>query len=132
MVLKKTITASILIAFLSAQTAFADCKWATGVKRAPDGTHYDYSKDCHKRVGNTVQELDKRKEQVKELNLSLKDLTIAYDEKEKENEVLMKGMEKLDDKVDALEKLESKNKVLWFFIGVGVTGLAVWGAGQLK
>ncbi len=123
---------TVIMSFMASQIAFADCKWAEGVEKAADGTHYDYSKDCHKRVGNTVKELDKRKEQVKELNISLSDLTIAYDHKTKENEIYIEGMDKLDDKINTLEKLESKNKILWFIIGVGATGLAVWGAGQLK
>lgn len=130
--LYKALIMTVIMSFTASQVAFADCKWSEGVTKAPDGTHYDYSKDCNKRVGKVVKELDKRREQVKELNLSLKDLTIAYEYKEKENEVYLEGMDKLEDKINTLEKLESKNKILWFIIGVGATGLAVWGAGQLK
>lgn len=131
--MSRRIASLVLAASLfTAQTGWAECKWAEGVKKAPDGTHYDYTKECHKRVGDTVEELDKRRQQVELQQLTIKDLQVIALEYHKEADVFKNGMKKLEDRNNALEKLESKNKVLYFILGVVVTGAAVYGAGQLK
>jgi hypothetical protein len=115
---------------LGSQLAFADCDFSLGITQS--GTGFLYTPECHRKVGGLVQELDLRKQQVDLLNKSIdfKDLAIA--KSDERNEKLRDSLYKVQDRVDTMEKLQESNKVLYFIGGVLFTGLAVWGAGQLK
>lgn len=126
------IRTSLAFSLLIPQITLADCNWSEDVKKSPDGYHYDYSKECHKKVGDSLEELDLRIEQVQAQSLAIRNLQTTAEEFYNETLVYRAGMEKLEKRTNALESLEKRNKLLYFLLGVGVTGLAVYGAGQLK
>ncbi len=77
-------------------------------------------------------DLADREEQVAKLTktIELKDLAIRT--QEQRADLWMNTALKLEDRVNAMESLKRQNEILWFVGGIALTGLAVWGAGQLK
>jgi hypothetical protein len=127
----KRLTATILALSLCSQTALADCDFSKEIEKLPDG-RFAYSSQCHKAVGKMVQDLEDREAQVAEQRktINLKDLMVT-----KEHERAQLWMDtsfKVEDRLNSLEKMKRDNELLYFFLGVGLTGLSVWGAGQLK
>ncbi len=115
---------------LFAQTTYA-CNWSENITKNPDGS-FNYTRDCHIEVGKSLEELDKRRQQVEKLNLTvkLKDLTIKTErERVKEWKTLSLDLQK---RVNTLDKMRERDKWIWFGIGVLATGAAVYGAGQLR
>ena len=127
--MKKILSSLIVTSLLASNVAWAECDFST-IKKVPEG--YLYTKECHVQVGKNVKELKAKKEEVKELRkaIELKDLAlkVSYDRVERWQTTTFK----LEDRVNTIEKYNDAQKVLYFVIGVGVTSLAVWGAGQLK
>lgn len=121
----------VLFFLLQCNIAAAACEWSKDVKKLSNG-NYSYTKDCHLEVGKSLEKLDKKQEQVKKLNkaIELKDLVITTNEKRIENWKQLSI--DLEDRVNTIEALKGPDKLIWFSIGVIVTGLAVHGAGQLK
>lgn len=106
------------------------CDWSKVTSNA-DGT-YIYSKELNLCVGKTVQDNETRKVQVADLfkAIDLYKQTIQTDEQRIQNAI--DALSRISARVEQAEGLQSKNNTLHFALGIVVTGLAVWGAGQLK
>lgn len=106
------------------------CDFSNDIQKV--GDKYQYSVECHKEVGKRLDELEIRKEQVKELNKSieLKDLALTLEQQRVDR--WMDTTIKLEDRVNTIDKLRERNKLLYIGLGVVMTGLSVWAAGQLK
>jgi hypothetical protein len=118
-----------MILSLPAQS-FAACDFANDIKAMPDGT-YSYTRDCHVEVGKRVKRLALVEQQVVELEktIELKDLALV---KQKERaDLWMDTSFKMNDKLQAYEAASSKSDWVHFGLGVAVTVLSVWAAGQL-
>lgn len=127
----KRLVSLLLLLALGSQTAFADCDFSRDVKAQQDGS-YVYSKDCHVQVGKSLKDLKDREEQVEKLNktIELKDLALKISDDR--NMALRDTLIKMDDRISTAERMNDTQKVLFFIGGVALTGLAVWGAGQLR
>lgn len=119
-----------LIASIPLQ-AMADCDFSTGIEKLPDG-RFAYSSECHKKVGKMVADEKDRQEQLAQKEIQLKDLGVQLDAQVKSRQLWMDTSMKLEDRVNQMETMKSTNQWLYFGIGVLTTGLAVWGAGQLR
>jgi hypothetical protein len=114
-------------------TSFAhatDCKWADGVKPVDNG--YLYTKECHGRVGILVKDNDDLNIEVANLRKSIDLKNLALD---KADERIILWRNESYEQFDRLQKqieASKKNDMLWFALGIVVTGAAVWGAGQLR
>ena len=60
--MKKVINLVLVTSMFFSSSAFAECKWAEGVKKVEGG--YLYTNECHVRVGKLVQDLEDRDAQV--------------------------------------------------------------------
>jgi hypothetical protein len=111
--------------------SFAQCDWAEGVKKSPDGS-FSYSKGCHLQVGVSLEELDLRRKQVQELTKSveLKDLALNYSEQR--TQLWMDSSLKMNDRLNQYESARSSAPWIYFGVGVVATVLSVWAAGQLR
>ena len=111
--------------------ALADCDFAKDIKEMPDGT-YSYSKGCHIEVGKRVKRLILVDQQVVELEktVELKDLALSK-QTERAN-LWMDTSVKMQDKIIAYDSAAKASKWFDFGLGVGVTVLSVWAAGQLR
>lgn len=125
----KLTIATILALVLTCQAAMADCDYSKIVDNG-NGT-YTYSKELHVCVGNMKKDLDAANTQVASYQkaIEFKDLALV-----KANDRITLWQDttfKLQDRMSAIDNLESKNRILYFGLGIIVTGLAVYGAGQL-
>lgn len=127
--MKKLINLILVVTMISS-TAFAECKWAEGVKKADGG--YLYTIDCHARVGVTLKDNDDYKIEVKELRKTIEFKDLALKKADERTEEWMKATYKLEERVDKIESAANKTKWLYFILGVVATSAAVYGAGQLK
>jgi hypothetical protein len=128
--MKKIMSLILSASVFLSSTAFAECKWATGVTKVEQG--YLYTPECHARVGTTVKDLEDRETEVAALRktIELKDLVIT---KADERTVLWRNESyEQYDRLMKQQELSRKNETLWFVLGIVVTGAAVWGAGQLR
>lgn len=119
-----------LVFFTISNAAFADCDFSTGITKQPDGS-FLYTKDCHLKVGEMKRDLEAANTQIVEYKkvIELKDLALS-----KSNEradLWMNASFKLQDRMNAVDDLKTRNQLLLFLSGVAFTSLAVWGAGQL-
>lgn len=105
------------ICFLFNSVCFAECDFSTGIKPTDDG-HYNYTKDCHIRVGELVQSDKTKDEQVKKLfeANTLKDLAL---EKADERTQLWRDTSlKLNDNIQRMNDI--KKDEFWISFGLGV------------
>lgn len=112
------------------QNANASCDFSKDIKENSDGT-YTYTRDCHIEVGKRVKKLALLDEQVAELEktIELKDLALS---KQKERaDLWMNTSVQVTDKLRSYDSIAGKENTLYFVLGVGVTVLSVWAAGQL-
>lgn len=121
---------SVLVFSLISNSAYAICD-SKDIQKQEDGS-YRYSKECHNEVGKTFGALEKREQQVEKLEkvIELKDLSL--DKSYERIEMWRDTTYKLEDRVNTMEQMKKNNEVLYFILGIAVTGLAVYGAGQLK
>lgn len=126
----KKLISSVMLACLVSTSALADCDFKTGIEKLPDG-RFAYTPECHIKVGQMKQDLDTATQQVElyKKSIELKDLALGT--AQTRIDLWQQTSFKLEDRVNAMEDLRSKNYVLYFGLGVLVTGLAVYGAGQL-
>lgn len=108
---------------LFANSAFADCDW-TQIKDNGNGT-YNYSKELHICVGQTVQDNKIKDQQVKDLNqaIQLKDLVIQ--KADQRAQLWMDTSFKLEDNIQKMDSLKKTNE--WLYFGLGA--LTVLGSG---
>ena len=121
--------AALLI--LSSTSAYAECDFATGIEKLPDG-RYAYSVSCHKAVGKLVADAKDHQEELAQKDIQIKNLGVQMDTQEKRAQLWMDTSFKLEDRVNQMEALRSTNQWIYFGIGMVTTGIAVWGAGHLK
>lgn len=120
----------LLIISLFSNLAFADCDYSKIVHN-PDGS-YTYSKELHLCVGQMKQDLEVAQGQVVEYKkaIELKDLALKISD---ERVTLWTDTSyKLETRLNKIEELKSRNELLYFGVGVGLTILSVWAAGQLR
>lgn len=129
--MKKFSKLMVLFLFLTLPIqSYASCDFAKDIKSNSDGT-YTYTRDCHVEVGKAVKKVPLLEGQVEELNktIELKDLALV---KQKERaDLWMNTSLQMNDKLQSYESTQSLNNWVHFGIGVGVTVLSVWAAGQL-
>lgn len=120
--MKKTICLILSFAMFS-NIAWADCKWADGVKKTEQG--YLYTAECHGRVGIMAKDLDDRAIEVENLRktIDLKDLTIK--KADERTELWRDTTFKVEDRLTKIESAAETNK--WVYFGLGV--LSVFAAG---
>lgn len=124
------LASSLLILALSTN-ALADCDFSTGIEKLADG-RYAYSVECHKKVGKMVADEKDRVEQVAKKDVQISDLGVQIDMQSRRAQLWMDTSLKLEDRVTQMEAMKSTNNWLHFGLGVLTTGIAVWGAGQLR
>jgi hypothetical protein len=116
----------ILVLSLLSNVAHADCDFTLGkgVTKLADG-NFEYSKDCHIKVGELVQSSGVQDQQISDLNkaLTLKDLTITQADQRAQN--WMDTSLKLEKNINAIDEMKSTNN--WIYFGLGV--LTVIGTG---
>ena len=126
--MKNLICLILIFSFIS-NLAFASCDFSTGIKPLPDG-NYEYSKVCHIRVGQLVEDNNTKAQQIQDLTkaLSLKDLAIQADETR-----IGLWQKSADDELNRLDTMESEQKHsdwLFFALGAGSMFLAAYVAAK--
>ncbi len=122
----------LILALLSFTTpAYGECDFSKDIKKNSNGS-YTYSSECHIKVGKIVKENELREEQVVKLNkaIELKDLAIT--KSEERTQLWINTSDKLEGRLNTIEKMQDSNKIVWFVAGIGFTVLSVWAAGQIK
>lgn len=130
--MKKFISFMIMaVISLDSVSAMAACDFAKDIVSNPDGT-YTYSKECHIEVGKKVKKLEIAEARAEELEkaIELKDLALV---KQKERaDLWMDTSLKMNEKLRQYDSMANTDRVLHFALGVGVTILSVWAAGQIR
>lgn len=125
----KLFIASLLVLALTCQAAMADCDY-TKVVANPDGT-YTYSKELHICVGKMKKDLGAANDQLvayKEA-ITLKDLALTD---ANQRALLWQDTATKDlERINTIDNIENRNKVIYIGLGVVGTVLAVWAAGQI-
>lgn len=126
--MKKLISVFLILATFS-NVAFADCDFKT-IEKLPDG-RFAYTPECHLKVGQMKRDLEIANQQNSDYKqaITLKDL--ALDKAQQRIDLWQDTSDKLENRINAIDGMEKKNNILYFGLGILVTGLAVWGAGQL-
>lgn len=126
----RALVISLCILLVSPQAYACDFTLGRGIKKT--GAVYVYSAECHVAVGNLVRDNKSLKKEVVDLRktIELKDLALNF-EKERADRWMDTAfkVEKEFGKSISFSGFENK---LHFVAGVGLTVLAVWGAGQLR
>jgi len=128
--LMKQILAMILMLAVTCQIALADnCDYSKIVDNG-NGT-YTYSKQLNLCVGNMVKDLNAANQQVLAYQqaISLKDLALT--DASKQATTWRDTSFGLQDKLTAIDTIESRNKIIYFTLGILVSGMAVYGASAL-
>ena len=125
----KKIISSLLLLIISTN-AFADCDFSKGITVGPNDT-YIYNKECHIKVGQLVQDNKIKDSQISDLNQAIQLKDLALTKSDERVQLWMNTSYKLEDRLTSINSLEKKNEVVYFILGIAVTSLAVWGAGQL-
>jgi hypothetical protein len=112
------------------QSAMA-CDFSTGIDKLPDG-RFSYTKKCHLYVGSLVADNRAQREQLTLLNKSIELKDLAIVKQEERVQLWMNSTYKLEEKVQATTAFSNTQTILGFGVGVGLTILSVWAAGQLK
>lgn len=111
--------------------ALAFCDWEKDIKENANGT-YTYTPGCHAEVGKTIRinGLLGAKIDLLEKQIELKDLQISkYDER---TQLWMNTSNELNEKLIKYQSVTTTDKWVSFGLGIGVTILSVWAAGQLN
>lgn len=127
--MKKFIALLLLVVSFS-NVAMADCDFSTGITKQADG-NYLYTRECHVKVGQMKLDLEAANKQVADYSKAIDLKNLALTSSNTRADLWMNTSFKLQDRMNAVDELKSKNQLLMFFAGVAVTSLAVWGAGNL-
>jgi hypothetical protein len=111
-------------------SAFGSCDFANDIKENPNGT-YTYTKECHIEVGKRVKKLALVEEQVLQLEKTIELKDLALSKQRERADMWMDASLKINDKLVQYDAIASKDDKLYFLMGVGITILSVWAAGQL-
>jgi len=129
----KKLISLVIVAMLTFNSlvSYAACDFATDIKENSNGT-YTYSRDCHVEAGKAFKSVSLLGDKIEllEKKLELKDLMITkYEER---TQLWMDTSFKLNDKLQTYEQVNSQDKWISFGLGVGLTILSVWAAGQIN
>lgn len=127
--MKKLISFMIMLCFMS-NLAFAECDFKTGITPLGDGS-FKYSGECHRKVGDLVQDNKTKETQIADLFKAIELKDLAIQKSDQRAQLWMDTSYKLEDRLNKIDSISSKNSILYFGLGMVFTGLAVWGAGQL-
>lgn len=121
----KRIVSIVAAMSLFSNVCFAECDFSTGVTANADGTR-TYTKECHVKVGQLVQDNATKDQQINDLNkaITLKDLSITTADQRADN--WMNTSLKLEENVQKMDSLKNTNQ--WIYFGLGV--LTVFAAGM--
>lgn len=126
--MKKLIAIFLLFVSLPS-AAMANCDFSKVVHNA-DGT-MTYTKELHVCVGQMKADLESANSQIADYKKAIELKDLALTKSEQRGDMWMNQSFTLQDRMDKIESYKSKNEILYFVGGVFLTGLAVWGAGQL-
>lgn len=129
--MNRLISSVVIAAMLSSNVAWAKCDFGKDIKKNANGT-YTYTEGCHIEVGKVVKKSKTQEKRIEKLEkvIELKDLALV--KSHERTQLWMDTTIKLEDRVNTIERVNDTQKVLYFVGGVLLTGLAVWGAGQLR
>lgn len=131
-ILIKRILLLISINVLLINSVKAECNPKTDIYEDSKTGRFSYSLDCHLEFGKLRQTDKDRQEQIAHLEKAIQMKDLALDIADKRIENWKDATYKMEDRILKLEKTNDNMKALYFGLGIIVTGLAVWGAGQLK
>lgn len=108
---------SLIAVFLFSQVALAECDFSKGITPGPNKT-YTYSEECHLKVGQLVQSNETKDRQIADLSkaIELKDLAIT--KADARADLWMGTSDKLMDRVNKIDELQSKNNMLYYGLGI--------------
>lgn len=121
--MNKIVSFVLLLTILS-NVAFADCDFSSGITLLPNG-NFEYSRECHLKVGQIKSDLGIANKQITDLNTALQLKDLALKKSDERVELWMGTTYKLEDRVSKIDELGSKNNLLYFGLGA----LTVIGAG---
>ena len=126
--MKKLVTCILLL--ISSVNAFADCDFSTGIKPLPDG-NFEYSKECHLKVGQLVQDNATKDLQIQDLTkaITLKDL--ALKEADSRTQLWMTTSNNELDRLNKISNDQRTSQWMYFALGVVTTFAAGYGAAKL-
>lgn len=120
----KLVSLILAVAMIS-NTAFAECDFSRDVKELPSGSR-EYTKECHIKVGQLVQDNQVKDQQITDYKkaIELKDLAIT--KADQRAQLWMDTSLKLEDNIQRMDSIKSKNE--WIYFGLGV--LTMFAAGM--
>jgi hypothetical protein len=117
--------------FLFTSLAYASCDFSKDIRSNPDGS-FTYSRACHIEAGKAINSVSIMEERILglEKKLELKDLMITrYDDRA---QLWMDTSFKLNDRLQTYESLKATDRWTSFGLGVIMTVVSVWAAGQIN
>jgi len=117
----------LLILLLCSSFAFAECDFSTITE---SNGKYIYSTECHKKVGKLVKDKADRAKQVEKLNKSIEVKDLVIDKQEQRIQLWMGTTEKLENRVNSIDRWKGANQWLYFGLGVVATSLSIWLASE--
>lgn len=126
----KRLLSLVLVLSLLSSPAYAECVFSRDIKEV--NGKYVYTKECHIKVGELVQNDKVQKERIAELGTAFELKDLALEKSTQRLEMWRDTAFKLEDRVNTIDKVRATNNWLYFGLGIVFTGFAVWGAGQLK
>lgn len=122
-----------ILVFMSifGSTAHADCDFATGIRPNADGS-YNYSHDCHLKVGQMSKDLDSANAQIVDYKKAIELKDLALTKSDERANLWMNTSLTLEKDLQEVDNLRSKNETLYYGLGVVTAVLAVFAAGQLR
>lgn len=120
----------LISAFVFGQSANAECDFSVDIKENVNNT-YTYSKECHIQAGKAVKLVPLLEEKIDNLEkkIELKDLLIS--KQEERASLWMDTALKLNDKIQAYEKINATERWTYLILGAGAVAVSVWAAGQI-
>lgn len=121
--MKKAISILMLTCFLS-NTAMAECDFSKGITPLADGG-FRYTEECHRKVGTLVQDNQTKDRQLSDLTQAIQLKDLALQKSDARVALWMDTSFKMEDRLNKVDELRSKNE--WLMFGLGA--LTVLGAG---
>lgn len=112
----KKIFSLFLSISLFSNIVFADCDFATQIKKLDDGT-FAYSKECNLKVGQMQQDLGIANQQVDKLGQAIKLKDTAIQKADDRAKNWMDTSFKLEDRINTIDSMQSTNR--WLYFGLG-------------
>lgn len=121
----------LLIGSLLSVSVMAECVPKNDISEDSKTGKFTYSLDCHLEFGKIRQTEKQRLDEIDHLKSSIQMKDMALDLADKRIENWKDATYKMEDRIMKLDKTNDNMKILYFGLGIVVTGLAVWGAGHL-